>query len=94
VLHNVSLIAGQVGKSVDVSVMGATDVVCGDIVYADDSSLAAAAVHAALLSVGESKCIRNFVLGPYKGFFSSVRNDIETFSSVIRNGLVIFCFCA
>jgi hypothetical protein len=73
--------------------MGATGVVCGDIVYADDSSLAAAAVHAALLSVGESKCIRDFVLGSYKGFVSSVREDIESFSSVIRNGLAILLLC-
>ncbi len=34
----------------------ATGVVYGDIVYADDSNLDAAAVHAGLLSVGESKC--------------------------------------
>ena len=80
VLQNVSSYRSQVGESVEVSVMGSTGLVYGDIVYADDSSLAAAAVHAGLLSLGESKCIRIFILGPYKGFVSSVRNDIKSFS--------------
>ena len=79
-LHNVASYRCRLGDSVEVSVTGASGVVYGDIVYADDSNLAAAAVHAGLLSLGETKSIRIYILGPYKGFVASFRNDIKSHS--------------
>ena len=79
-LHKVALYRGRVGDSIEMSIMGASGVVYGDIVYADDSSVAAAAVHAGVLAVGETKTIRIYILGPYKGFVASLRNGIKSFS--------------
>jgi hypothetical protein len=78
--HSVVSYREQVGGFVDLSVTGATGLVYGDIVYADDSCLAAAAVHAGILSVGETKSVRLYILGPYKGFVSSLRNGIKSHS--------------
>jgi hypothetical protein len=78
--HNVVSYRDQVGGFVDLSVTGATGLVYGDIVYADDSCLAAAAVHAGMLSVGETKSVRLYILGPHKGFVSSLRNGIKSHS--------------
>lgn len=78
--HNMSSYRSRVADSVTVSVTGASGLVYGDIIYADDSSLAAAAVHAGLLSLGETGSVRVYILGPYKGFVSSFRNNIKSHS--------------
>jgi hypothetical protein len=79
-LHNIASYRAHVGGTVDLTVTGATGVVYGDIVYADDSSLAAAAVHAGVLSQGETKSLLLYILGPYKGFVSAVRNGVGSHS--------------
>ncbi len=78
--HNVASYRSQVGGSVDLSITGATGIVYGDIIYSDDSCLAAAAVHAGVLSPGETKSILLYILGPYKRFVSAVRNGIRSYS--------------
>ena len=77
-LHDVASYRGLVGGTVELTVSGAAGLVYGDIIYADDSSLAAAAVHAGVLSQGETKSLLLYILGPYKGFVSAVRNGISS----------------
>jgi hypothetical protein len=79
-LHNISSYRSKVGDSVVLIVTGAPGLVYGDIVYADDSSVAAAAVHAGLLALGETKSVCVYILGPYKGFVASIRNSIKSYS--------------
>lgn len=79
-LHDISGYRSQVGASISLIVTGAPGLVYGDIVYSDDSSVAAAAVHAGLLSLGETKSVCVYILGPHKGFLASIRNNIQSYS--------------
>jgi serine/threonine protein kinase len=76
-----SLVAyrGRVGRVVDLRVTGlAAGSVWGDGVYTDDSSIAAAAVHAGVLKVGQTGMLRVAILPGRNDYPSSTRNGVTS----------------
>jgi hypothetical protein len=67
------------GQSFQFTVTGAAQgAVWGTDVYTDDSSIAAAAVHAGVLRVGETKAVTISLLGDQPSFSGSTRNSITS----------------
>jgi hypothetical protein len=72
---------GQVGKSFSFEVTGeAAGDLWGTDVYTSDSRLAAAAVHAGKVRLGEKKVVRVTVVQPPGGFQGSTRNGVTSYS--------------
>lgn len=70
---------GQDGKSFFFRVVGATDgTVWGTDLYTDDSRLAAAAVHAGVLAVGQAGIVKVTMVKPDGAFRGSTRNGVTT----------------
>jgi hypothetical protein len=69
----------QVGKTFLFEVTGQTDgAVWGTDVYTSDSILAAAAVHAGQVQLGERKAVRVTIVPPPAGFRGSTRNGVTS----------------
>jgi hypothetical protein len=69
----------QVGQTYTWSITGTTSGnVWGTDIYTDDSSIAAAAVHVGLVSVGQTKNVRVTMLAGLGGYVGSTRNGITS----------------
>jgi hypothetical protein len=70
---------GQASKTFIVQVTGSTDgIVWGDEVYTDDSTLAAAAVHAGILKPGEQGFVAITTLPGQKSYRGSDKNGVSS----------------
>lgn len=78
---SLSSLRGQIGVSFSIEVTGSRrGNVWGTDIYTDDSSIAAAAVHAGVLSEGERGVVLVTILPGMPSYFGSARNGIETMS--------------
>jgi hypothetical protein len=68
----------QVGLSFSLVVVGAAGTVRGSDVYTDDSSIAAAAVHAGVLRPGEKGYVRVTLLPGQAGYSGSEQNGVKS----------------
>jgi hypothetical protein len=76
---NMQELADAAGASFYFRVTGAADgPLWGTDVYTGDSSLAAAAVHAGLANVGETKVIRVTIVQPLSQYTGSTRNGVTS----------------
>ncbi len=74
-----SSLRGHVGEVLYIELTGSTTgVVWGSDVYTDDSSLAAAAVHAGVLKDGESGIVKITIAPADDAYTGSTRNGVET----------------
>lgn len=77
--YNLSSYRGRVGVELQFTVIGsATGGIWGNGIYSDDSSLAVAAVHAGLLTVGEKGVVTVRLLGPQTSFTGTQKNGITS----------------
>jgi hypothetical protein len=78
---SMSGVAGEIGQSFDYSVTGSTEgSVWGNEIYTDDSSIAAAAVHAGLLKSGEKGAICVTLLPGRYSYSAATRNGVGSTS--------------
>jgi beta-lactamase regulating signal transducer with metallopeptidase domain len=75
---SVAVLRGQAGATLTIEVVGAAGQVWGTDVYTDDSSIAAAAVHAGLLKVGERGLVKVTILPGQDGYAASERNGVKS----------------
>ena len=69
---------GYVGATVTLEIVGATGDVWGSDVYTDDSSIAAAAVHAGILKIGERGLVTITIAAGQESYSGSTRNGIAS----------------
>jgi LCCL domain-containing protein len=70
---------GRIGEVLVLPVVGSTSgSVWGSEIYTDDSSLAAAAVHAGAVQAGEFAFVRVTILGGQQQYSSAVRNGVKS----------------
>jgi predicted Ser/Thr protein kinase len=78
---------GQNGKTFSFKVTGSTTgSVYGTDIYTDDSTLATAAIHASLLTAGETKVVRVTILPGQASYQSSTRNGIKSWEYAAWSG--------
>jgi hypothetical protein len=75
-----------VGTSFSMPVVGAAGSVRGSGIYTDDSSIAAAAVHAGLLKVGEKGYVKITILAGQQSYTGSLQNGIKSADAGVWNG--------
>lgn len=69
----------SIGDQVTIPVTGGTaGPLWGDFLYTTDSSVGAAAVHAGLLRVGETKAVKLWIVPSPTGFSAATRNGIQS----------------
>jgi LCCL domain len=71
----------KIGVTFSLQVTGAADPVRGSDVYTDDSSIAAAAVHAGVLRAGEKGYVRVTILAGQQEYAASEQNGIKSGSA-------------
>jgi hypothetical protein len=75
---NMMSLQNQIGKVFHIRTVGAMGALWGTDVYTTDSSVAAAAVHAGVLKLGQAGVVKVKVIVPPPGFTGSTRNGMSS----------------